>query len=149
MSVHVVINVLPYHARPRLKHMTYQQVKKACGKPTCRVCGGIRPRHGPYWYKIEWEARAHKQRTTYIGKTLPAAVQEAWRWQQALMDPTVRQQLEQTQHVAAALARQQQINAALRARVAELEAALAAALTPRGPGESLPPAEVAHYPAES
>jgi hypothetical protein len=126
MSTIILINVIPYKERTRTKRITYEQVKKACGKTSCRVCHGVRPAHGPYWYKVEWDAHAHKQRTLYIGKTLPADAEEALLTTRLLADPTLRYRLSHTQQLSDALARQQRENIALRAQIVRLETALAA-----------------------
>ncbi len=54
--------------------ITYHQQVTYCGKPRCRKCReGIG--HGPYWYSYQ---TVNGQTTrTYIGKTLPLAVQAA------------------------------------------------------------------------
>lgn len=126
MSTQTLINVIPYEEHTRTKRVTYEQVKKACGKASCRVCRGVRPAHGPYWYKVEWDADTHTQRTLYIGKTLPADAEEALLTKRLLSDPTFRHRLDHTQQLSDALAHQQRENTALRAQIVRLEATLAA-----------------------
>jgi hypothetical protein len=54
--------------------VTYRQQLIACGKRTCRRCGGTRYQHGPYWYAERWEygRERGRVRTSYVGKRLPA-----------------------------------------------------------------------------
>ena len=112
MHPELIIHVIPYQARARARHVTYRQVLKACGKPACRVCGGTAKKHGPYWYKSVWDPRRQRTRTVYVGKALPQEAAEVLHAQHLLP--------------------------ALRQRVAQLEAALAAARSrcrPAGPRE--------------
>jgi DNA-binding SARP family transcriptional activator/Flp pilus assembly protein TadD len=54
-------------------NITYRQQKSLCNKPGCRKCReGIG--HGPYWYA--YQVMNGRTVRTYIGKTLPAGVQQ-------------------------------------------------------------------------
>ncbi len=68
-----------------VERITYRQQLIACGKRTCRKCGGKRYEHGPYWYAERWEyGRGYgadrepgRVSTSYIGKRLPAELARA------------------------------------------------------------------------
>ena len=77
MKTKTLINVIPYEDDTHYKRVTYEQVKKSCGKKSCRKCGGERLEHGPYWYRAEWDADGRKKRTIYIGKELPSDAEDA------------------------------------------------------------------------
>lgn len=65
-----VINVIPL-GRGRRKHVTYVQHMKACGKPTCKTCGGRELAHGPYWHSVEYDTDAKKRVCRWVGARLP------------------------------------------------------------------------------
>jgi len=127
MKVKTLINVIPYEDDTRYKRITYEQVKKACGKRSCRTYGGERLMHGPYWYKCEWDADGRKKRTVYVGKELPAEAEEALLAKRFLSDPSFRALVHQAQDLQDDLARRKKENAFLHQRVARLEAELAEA----------------------
>jgi predicted ATPase/DNA-binding SARP family transcriptional activator len=52
--------------------ITYRQQYRRCGKKSCSRCAPGQPGHGPYWYASWWENG--RQRTSYVGKDLPADV---------------------------------------------------------------------------
>ena len=89
MKTKTLINVIPYEDDTRYKRVTYEQVKKACGKRSCRTCGGERLAHGPYWYRAEWDADGRKKRTVYVGKELPPEAEDALLAKRFLSDPYV------------------------------------------------------------
>lgn len=125
MTVKTLINVIPYDEDTRYKRITYEHVKKACGKRSCRTCGGERLAHGPYWYKCEWDADGRKKRTVYVGKELPPEAEEALLAKRFLSDPSFRALVHQTQDLYDDLTRRQKENAFLHQRIARLEAELA------------------------
>lgn len=125
MKIKTLINVIPYEDDTRYKRVTYEQVKKACGKRSCRTCGGERLAHGPYWYRCEWDADGRKKRTVYVGKELPAEAEEALLAKRFLSDPSFRTLVHQTQDLHDDLSRRKKENAFLRQRIARLEAELA------------------------
>ena len=127
MKLKTLINVIPYEDDTHYKRITYEQVKKACGKRSCRTCGGERLTHGPYWYKCEWDANGRKKRTVYVGKELPPEAAEALLAKRFLTDPAFRTLVYQTQDLQDDLARRKKENAFLHQRIARLEAELAEA----------------------
>ena len=55
------------------RHFTFAHEKIACGKTSCRTCGGSSFEHGPYWYGYY----SHPNGSTgkvYIGKNLSELV---------------------------------------------------------------------------
>lgn len=66
-----IITVIPL-GRGRRKHVTYMQHMKACGKPTCKTCGGRALAHGPYWHSVEYDTAAKKRVCRWVGVQLPA-----------------------------------------------------------------------------
>ena len=54
-------------------NITYRQQKSLCNKPGCRKCREGTG-HGPYWYA--YQVMNGRTVRTYIGKTLPAGVQQ-------------------------------------------------------------------------
>ena len=129
MKTKMLINVIPYEDYTHYKRVTFEQVKKACGKRSCRTCGGERLAHGPYWYKCEWDADGRKKRTVYVGKELPAEAEEALLAKRFLTDPSFRALVHQTQDLQGELSRRKKENAFLHQRIARLEAELAEART--------------------
>lgn len=127
MTVKTLINVIPYDEDTRYKRITYEHVKKACGKRSCRTCGGERLAHGPYWYKCEWDADGRKKRTVYVGKELPPEAEEALLAKRFLSDPAFRTLVYQTQDLHDDLTRRKKENACLHHKIARLEAELAEA----------------------
>lgn len=63
MKVRTLINVVPFEEDIRYKRITYEQVKKSCGKSGCTTCHGTRLAHGPYWQLVEWDEKGKKKRT--------------------------------------------------------------------------------------
>jgi hypothetical protein len=124
MTIKFLINVIPYEDDTRYKRVTYEQVKKACGKRSCGKCGGDRLAHGPYWYRAEWDAEDRKKRTIYVGKELPVEAEDALLAKRFLSDPSFRLLVHQTQDVQADLSRRKQENAFLHQKIARLEAEL-------------------------
>jgi hypothetical protein len=124
MKTKTLINVIPYEDDTHYKRVTYEQVKKACGKRSCGKCGGNRLAHGPYWYRAEWDAEGRKKRTIYVGKELPAEAEEALLAKRFLSDPTFRTLVHQTQDLHDDLSRRKKENAFLHQRIARLEAEL-------------------------
>ena len=129
MKTKTLINVIPYEDNTRYKRVTFEQVKKACGKRSCHTCGGERLAHGPYWYKCEWDADGYKKRTVYVGKELPPEAEEALLAKRFLSDPSCRALVHQTQDLQEDLARRKKENAFLNQRIARLKAELAEART--------------------
>jgi signal-transduction protein with cAMP-binding, CBS, and nucleotidyltransferase domain len=127
MKVKMLINVIPYEDDTRYKRVTYEQVKKACGKRSCRTCDGERLAHGPYWYKCEWDADGHKKRTVYVGKELPPEAEEALLAKRFLSAPSFRALVHQAQDLHEDLSRRKKENAFLHQKIARLEAELAEA----------------------
>ena len=124
MKTKMLINVIPYEDDTRYKRVTYEQVKKACGKRSCRTCGGERLAHGPYWYRAEWDADGRKKRTVYVGKELPPEAEDALLAKRFLSDPSFRALAHQTQDLQAELSRRKKENVFLHQKVARLEAEL-------------------------
>jgi len=127
MRSKTLINVIPYEDDTHYNRMTCEQVKKACGKRSCRTCGGERLAHGPYWYRAEWDADGRKKRTVYVGKELHPEAAEALRAKRFLTDPAFRALVSQTQDLQDALSSRKKENAFLHQRIARLEAELAEA----------------------
>jgi hypothetical protein len=127
MKTKTLINVIPYEDDTHYKRITYEQVKKACGKRSCQTCGGERLAHGPYWYRAEWDADGRKKRTIYVGKELPAEAEDALLAKRFLSDPSFRALVHQTQDLHDDLSRRKKENAFLHQKIARLEAELAEA----------------------
>lgn len=127
MKIKFLINVIPYEDDTRYKRVTYEQVKKACGKRSCGKCGGERLAHGPYWYRAEWDADDRKKRTVYIGKELPVEAEDALLAKRFLSDPSFRVLVHQTQDLHDDLSRCKKENSFLHQKIARLEAELAEA----------------------
>ncbi len=125
MKTKTLINVIPYEDDTHYKRVTYEQVKKACGKRSCGKCGGNRLAHGPYWYRAEWDAEDRKKRTIYVGKELPADAEDALLAKRFLSDPSFRALVHQPQDLQADLSRRKKENAFLHQKIARLEAELA------------------------
>ena len=53
----------------------FRQQRVLCGRKTCAICGDKGPGHGPYWY-MYWRGETGRYHSGYIGKTLPASVEE-------------------------------------------------------------------------
>lgn len=127
MKTKTLINVIPYEDDTHYKRVTYEQVKKSCGKRGCRKCGGARLEHGPYWYRAEWDADGRKKRTIYIGKELPSDAEDALLAKRFLSDPSFRSLVHQTENLLEDLARRKKENSFLHQKIARLEAELAEA----------------------
>lgn len=135
MKVRTLINVVPFEEGARYKRVTYEQVKKSCGKSGCGTCGGIRLAHGPYWQLVEWDEAGKKKRTRYVGKALPPEAQEALTIKRFLSDANFRRLIHATDDLLQDLERQRREISHLNQKVARLEADLAdaRARADRGP----------------
>ena len=129
MKVRTLINVVPFEEGIRYKRITYEQVKKSCGKSGCGTCGGTRLEHGPYWQLVEWDEAGKKKRTRYVGKELPPEADEAFTIKRFLSDPNFRQLIHATDELLADRDRRRKEIAHLNQRIARLEADLAEART--------------------
>jgi len=124
MAVVRLINVIPFERGAKYKRVTYEQVKKACGKPGCRTCRGTELAHGPYWQLVEWDEKGHRSRTRYVGKHLPEEAQEALIARGFLADPSFRRLVHQTDRLVEELKRREKEIGYLSHKVAGLEADL-------------------------
>ena len=125
MKARTLINVVPFEEGIRYKRITYEQVKKSCGKSGCTTCGGTRLAHGPYWQLAEWDEAGKKKRTRYIGKELPPEAEEALTIKRFLTDPDFRRLIHATDDLLADRDRRRREIAHLNQRIARLEADLA------------------------
>jgi hypothetical protein len=125
MKTKTLINVIPYEDDTHYKRVTFEQVKKSCGKRSCGVCGGVRLAHGPYWYRAEWDPHGAKKRTVYVGKELPPEAEEALLVKRMLTDPQFRTLVHQSADLADELTRRKKEVNFLHGKVARLEAELA------------------------
>ena len=138
MRVRTLINVVPFEEDVRYKRITYEQVKKSCGKSGCNTCGGVQLAHGPYWQLVKWDEAGRKKRTRYIGKELPAEAEEALTIKRFLGDPNFRQLIHATEDLLQDLDRRRREIAHLNQKVARLEADLARAWARVGHGQPFP-----------
>lgn len=127
MKLRTLMNVVPFEEGIQYKRITYEQVKKSCGKRGCTTCGGTRLAHGPYWQIVEWDEAGKKKRTRYVGKELPAEAQEALTIKRFLTDPNFRRLIHATDELAQDLERRRREISHLNQKVARLEADLAEA----------------------
>lgn len=127
MRVKTLINVVPFEEGVHYKRITYEEVKKSCGKSGCNTCGGTNLAHGPYWYRAEWDERGKKKRTKYIGKELPPEAEEALTIKRFLTDSSFRGLIHKTEELLENLEHRKKENAHLNQKVARLEADLAQA----------------------
>jgi len=125
MKVRTLINVVPFEDEVRYKRITYEQVKKSCGKSGCTTCRGTKLAHGPYWQLVEWDETGKKKRTRYIGKELPPEAEEALTIKRFLTDPDFRRLIHATDELLADRDRRRREIAHLNQRIARLEADLA------------------------
>jgi len=124
METRTLINVVPYEEGTRYKRVTYEQVKKSCGKRGCSTCHGIELAHGPYWQLVEWDEAGRKKRTRYIGKALPPEAEEALLFKRFLTDPNFRQLVHESEGLRQDLNRRRREVAHLHSRIARLETEL-------------------------
>src|SRR5437868_7117470 len=54
---------------PRRPRITFTEVYKKCGNRGCQCHRPRGRRHGPYWYKREWDGKAQKMKLKYCGKS--------------------------------------------------------------------------------
>jgi hypothetical protein len=127
MKVRTLINVVPFEENIRYKRVTYEQVKKSCGKSGCRTCGGTRLAHGPYWQLVEWDEAGRKKRTRYIGKELSPETEEALVIKRFLTDPDFRRLIHATEELLQDRERRRKEIAYLNQKIARLEADLVSA----------------------
>ncbi len=139
MKTKTLINVLPFEEGVHYKRVTYEQVKKSCGKAGCTTCGGTRLAHGPYWQLVEWDERGKKKRSRYIGKELPAEAEEALTIKRFLSDPDFRQLIHATDELLQDRERRRREISHLNQKVARLEADLAEARARARESRPLPP----------
>lgn len=119
------INVSPF-GKPRQSRISYVQVKKSCGKKLCRICKGNTRAHGPYWYRVEWDAIRQVKTTTYIGLQLPSQVQRTLTIKNLLPQQQIQKLARQLSIMQFQEQRLVKENTALRSQVAQLKSSLEA-----------------------